>query len=84
MKSQTGSVPCDCTAWGQQRTATAENPSLSKNREEVCGQRKSSGSSEQPTQRVRPQVLARYRTSVSTRRERAARQCVTGGNTGLK
>lgn len=37
-----------------------------------------------PHRGVRPQVLARYRTSVSTGRERGTRQCAMEGTLALK
>lgn len=56
--------------------------SASSDTEQVWGQRKSPN----PTQRgqVIPQVLAGYRASASTSREKVARQCVMEGNIGLK
>lgn len=58
---------------------TAANPSLSNNREEVCGQRKSSGSNEDPTQRGQAPSIGQVQNICEHRQEEGNKAMCNGG-----
>lgn len=85
LESQTGGVPSDCPAQGEERTACCKVITYNTESRSVA-QRTASGPCKPkiPPTGVRPKVLARYRASVSASRERTARQHAVEGNIGLK